>query len=281
MWESMPPPTLCRPAALVFFALLITSLFSLLCCHLAFPGKLTLQCDYNSLTIVLYTYFVLGRAATLIGRVGGEALQDRPDIYAVSKGFLNMQVMLDYWLLFGINLIVIVLLIAALYWRRKPNRNYALAMIVGGSLVYVVIKLLIQSEIGLGVGFGIFAVFSLLRFRTVAISLRDMTYLFATITLSLVNAMLMTFGTWEEVAAVNLAILATMSLLEFSRVMRNRVSFSLSYDNAELLHPGRRDELFADIFKRTGIKPVRIAINRMNIKNQSARLRVWHIEEDE
>ncbi len=192
-----------------------------------------------------------------------------------------MQVMLDYWLQFGINLIVITLLIGALYWKRKPSRNYALAMIVGGSLVYVVIRLLVQAEISLGVGFGIFAVFSLLRFRTVAISIRDMTYLFATITLSLVNAMLMTFGTWEEVAAVNLAILATMSLLEFSSVMQSHVSYSLSYDNIELLHPGRRDELFADIFKRTGIKPVRIAINRMNIKSQSARLRVWHIEEDE
>lgn len=192
-----------------------------------------------------------------------------------------MDVILEYWLQFGINLIVISLLIAALYWRRKPSRNYALAMIVGGSLVYVVIRLLVRAEIGLGVGFGIFAVFSLLRFRTVAISVRDMTYLFATITLSLVNAMLMTFGTWEEVAAVNLAILATLSLLEFSRVMRTRVSFRLAYDNIELLQPGRRAELFADIFERTGIRPVRVSIDRIGIKSQNARLRVWHMDEDE
>ena len=192
-----------------------------------------------------------------------------------------MDVILEYWLQFGINLIVISLLIAALYWRRKPSRNYALAMIVGGSLVYVVIRLLVQAEISLGVGFGIFAVFSLLRFRTVAISVRDMTYLFATITLSLVNAMLMTFGTWEEVAAVNLAILATLSLLEFSRVMRTRVSFRLAYDNIELLQPGRRAELFADIFERTGIRPVRVSIDRIGIKSQNARLRVWHMDEDE
>ena len=192
-----------------------------------------------------------------------------------------MDVILNYWLQFGINLIVISLLIAALYWRRKPSRNYALAMIVGGSLVYVVIRLLVRAEISLGVGFGIFAIFSLLRFRTVAISVRDMTYLFATITLSLVNAMLMTFGTWEEVAAVNLAILATLSLLEFSRLLRTRASFGLAYDNIDLLHPGRRAELFADIFERTGIRPARVSISRISIKSQNARLRVWHIEEDE
>ena len=192
-----------------------------------------------------------------------------------------MDVIIDYWLRFGINLAIISLLIAAFYWRRKPNRNYALAMIAGGSLVYVVIRLLMQVEISLGVGFGIFAVFSLLRFRTVAMSLRDMTYLFATITLSLVNAMLMTFGTWQEVAAVNLAILATLSLIEYSRVMRSRTSFRLSYDNLDLLHPGRRDLLFADIYERTGIRPLRVSISRMNIKSQNARLRVWHLEEDE
>ncbi len=192
-----------------------------------------------------------------------------------------MEVLFDYWLRFGINLAIISILIAGLYWRRKPNRNYALAMIVGGTLVYAVIRLLLQFEISLGVGFGIFAVFSLLRFRTVAISLRDMTYLFATITLSLVNATLMTFGTWEEVAAVNLAILATLSGLEYSRVMRSRANLSLAYDNLDLLHPNRRADLFADIAKRTGIKPVRISVNHIRIKSQTARLRVWHIEEDE
>ncbi|MCY4538575.1 MAG: DUF4956 domain-containing protein [Chloroflexi bacterium] len=192
-----------------------------------------------------------------------------------------MSAILDYWLHFGINLAIISLLIAALYWQRKPNRNYALAMIVGGSLVYVVIRLLVQFEIGLGVGFGIFAIFSLLRFRTVAISLRDMTYLFATITLSLVNAMLMSFGTWEEVAAVNLAILATLSVLEYSRVMQSQASFRLSYDNLELLRPSRRDDLFSDITERTGIRPVRVSIIRMSIKSQNARMRVWYIEQGE
>lgn len=64
-------------------------------------------------------------------------------------------------------------LIIGLYWRRKPNRNYAIAMFVGGALVSVAIRLMVQIEIGLGLGFGIFAIFSLLRFRSVAISLRD------------------------------------------------------------------------------------------------------------
>ena len=111
------------------------------------------------------------------------------------------------------------------------------------------------------------------------ISLRAMTYLFATITFSLVNAMLMTFGTWEAVAAANLAILATLSVLEYSRVMRSQASFRMSYDNRELLHPGRQADLFSNITKRTGIKPERVSISRMSFRCQIARLRVWYIEE--
>ena len=75
-----------------------------------------------------------------------------------------MDAITDYWLRFGVNLAIISLLIAGLYWRRKPNSNNALAMIVGGTLVYAVIRLLVQFEISLGVGFGIFAVFSLATF---------------------------------------------------------------------------------------------------------------------
>ena len=63
--------------------------------------------------------------------------------------------------------------------------------------------------------------------------------------------------------------------------MRYRSSMSLAYDNLELLHPDRRVDLLEDIGKRTGIVPVQVTIRRINVKNQSARLRVWYFEEDE
>ena len=191
-----------------------------------------------------------------------------------------MDIILEYWLRFGINLAIISLLIAVLFWRHKQNRSYAFGMIVSGALVYVVIRAMMQIEIGLGVGFGIFAIFSLLRFRTVAISLRDMTYLFVTITLSLVNAMFMYFDRWEEMLAVNIAIAGTLIVLEYGKFLRYRASMTLAYDSLDLLHPAMRRELFADIQQRTGIKPQRIAIDSINLKRKSARLRVWYVEED-
>ena len=105
-----------------------------------------------------------------------------------------MATLVEYLLFFGINLSVIALVVL-LYYRsyrnRRPNRNKVIVLVMAGALVYVVIDQMLRVEIGLGVGFGIFAIFSLLRFRTVPISLRDMTYLFTVVTFSLVNAMLL------------------------------------------------------------------------------------------
>ncbi len=191
-----------------------------------------------------------------------------------------MDIVIEFWLKFGINLAIISLLIVVLFWRRKQNRSYAFGMIVSGALVYVVIRAMMQVEIGLGVGFGIFAIFSLLRFRTVAISLRDMTYLFATITLSLVNAMFMFFDNWAEFAAVNTAIAVTLVLLEYGKFLRYRTVMHVAYDNLELLHPDRRAELVDDVHQRSGVMPSRGAIDSVNLKRNSARLRIWRIERD-
>ena len=106
-----------------------------------------------------------------------------------------------------------------------------------GILVYAAILLLIQVEVGLGVGFGIFAVFSLLRFRTVAISLRDMTYLFAIFGFSIINALLLQFGRWHGLFAVNVALLLTLAVLDSVYSLRVRSEFDLAYDNLMLLAP--------------------------------------------
>ena len=97
-----------------------------------------------------------------------------------------MDVIIDYWLRFGINLAIISLLIAALYWRRKPSRNNALAMIVGGALVYAVIRLLVHIRDQLGRRlWHLCRLFSCYVFARWRFRCANMTYLFATITLSL------------------------------------------------------------------------------------------------
>ena len=202
-----------------------------------------------------------------------------------------MATLVEYLLFFGINLSVIALVVL-LYYRsyrnRRPNRNKVIVLVMAGALVYVVIDQMLRVEIGLGVGFGIFAIFSLLRFRTVPISLRDMTYLFTVVTFSLVNAMLLNSDDLTTMLAVDLALMATLALLEWERLRsgpgsgRERSpdsarsdSIGLEYDNLRLLGREQRQALLEDLRERTGLEPERVLVERIDLQAGSASLRLY------
>ena len=175
---------------------------------------------------------------------------------------------------------MVALIVRALYLRRKPSRTYALALVIGAELIYIVIVVMVNLEISLAVGFGIFAIFSLLRFRTVAISLRDMTYLFTVFTISLANALLMNSEQWEEMFAINLAVLLTLIVIEFGRILPDRGSLKLVYDNLALLQPGKQSALWSDVRARSGVTPIRIVVEQVDLPAQLATLKVYFVDQD-
>ncbi len=193
---------------------------------------------------------------------------------------INYDIIVNYLGRFGLNLLVVALIVRALYLRRKPSRTYALALVIGAELIYIVIVVMVNLEISLAVGFGIFAIFSLLRFRTVAISLRDMTYLFTVFTISLANALLMNSEQWEEMFAINLAVLLTLIVIEFGRILPDRGSLKLVYDNLALLQPGKQSALWSDVRARSGVTPIRIVVEQVNLPAQLATLKVYFVDQD-
>jgi len=192
-----------------------------------------------------------------------------------------MDIFIDYLGRLGLNLLVVIFIVVVLYRRRKPSRAYSIALIGGAEMVYIIITLMVNIEIGLGVGFGIFAIFSLLRFRTVSISLRDMTYLFVVFTLSLANALLMDLERWEEIGAINLAVLLTLLVLELGPFLPNRSSVRLIYDDLEALQEANRDRLWQDVQERSGLTPTRISVDQINLATGLATLKVYFTEQNE
>ena len=193
---------------------------------------------------------------------------------------MEMDFLVEYLWQFGLNVFLVGFIVMTLYRRRKPSRTYAVALIVGAELIYIIITLMLNVEISLGVGFGILAIFSLLRFRTVEISLRDMTYLFVVFTLSMVNALFMELERWEEMAVINLAVLLTLMVLESGRIMPNRSSIKFTLDNLSLLHASNQANLMRVVEEHSGITPVRITVDHVDIGLQQATLKVYYVEED-
>ena len=197
----------------------------------------------------------------------------------------------EYLLYFGLNLFTIVLVVLLYCRGRKPGYNRILLLVMAGTLIFVVIDQMFRAEIGLGVGFGLFAIFALLRFRTVPIRLRDMTYLFTVVALSMVNALLLNSGNLEAMVAVDAALLLTLATLEqtpgrFRLAMNGGqngdngkwYAVRVTYDNLALVSPLRQEELLADLRERTGLEPERLRVDKIDLKGGNARLLLFFRE---
>ena len=134
-----------------------------------------------------------------------------------------------------------------------------------------------KMEASSGAALGLFVVFSMLRYRTEDISIKDMTYLFICIALGLINAI--SKGNWIEIVILNLIVLIITYLLEGKLLMKREVSKVIMYENIELIKADRNEEMLADIRNRTGINVHRYAIQKIDFLKDAAQVRIFYHEE--
>lgn len=176
------------------------------------------------------------------------------------------------------NLAAALVLVAGIYYRRPPKREFTFSYLAFNVVVYSVMALLARSELSLGVGFGLFAIFSVLRYRTEETSFREMTYLFVVIALPVVNALLVPSGDLVLAAVANAFVLLVVFLVEqgwgFSFAERQPVR----YERLDLIVPSKRPELIADLRARTGLEVESVEIRRIDLLTDVADLIVTYRE---
>jgi hypothetical protein len=126
----------------------------------------------------------------------------------------------------------------------------------------------------MGAAFGLFAVFSMLRYRTENISTKDMTYIFIVIAVGLVMAI--SRGGWDELALIGLIVVTLMALLESDWLIRREFTQEVYYDRIELVQPNRRAELLTDLRERTGLDIIRIEIGNIDLLRDAARITIYY-----
>ena len=126
----------------------------------------------------------------------------------------------------------------------------------------------------MGAAFGLFAVFSMLRYRTEGISTKDMTYLFLVIAMGLITAL--SKGNWIEISFINIIIIIFTFALETTVFMKKEVSQNIQYENIEMIKPELRSELLADLENRMGIKINRISIGKIDFLKDTALIKVYY-----
>jgi hypothetical protein len=177
---------------------------------------------------------------------------------------------------FSFNLVVAIFVVRFIYYPSTHNKRYVFTFLAFNTVIYFVLSFLNSIELGIGVGFGLFAIFTILRYRTDPIPIREMTYLFIIAALPVMNSAGVDGSVRWQLVAANLAILAIMWVLEREWGFQYEVSKRIVYEKIELIHPDRRDDLIADLEERTGLKIKRVLVGKIDFLRDVADLKIFY-----
>jgi hypothetical protein len=177
---------------------------------------------------------------------------------------------------FVINLIVAVIIVRFIYYPQKQNKNYVFTFLAFNTAVYFVMSVLTNVELGIGVGFGLFGLFSLLRYRTNTMPSREMTYLFIVIALPVMNSILITNEAWPALLIANTAVMGILFVLEREWGFHYEQSQRLTYERIELIKPEHYELLLDDLRERTGLDIKRCEVGNINFLRDTAEIKIYY-----
>lgn len=181
-----------------------------------------------------------------------------------------------FFIRLGIDLLSVLILIRFIYFPLYRSRENVFTFFIFNIIIFLITFLLNKVEMSMGAAFGLFAVFSMLRYRTEDISTKDMTYMFLVIALGLIMAV--SKGNWDELSLISFIIILITYLLESNVLFKKEVTKIIMYENIELIKPEKRAELIADIENRMGVKINHISIGKIDFLRDAAQIHVFYNE---
>jgi hypothetical protein len=189
---------------------------------------------------------------------------------------INIDEFLQLILRFGLNLLVTFVIVYFLYARNSRRKDFFFSYFVVSVTIFTLCYLLENVKLEFGLALGLFAIFGIIRYRTDSIPIKEMTYLFVIIAISVINALSNKKVSYAELLFTNIAIVATIWVLEKILNLRQEEGFRIIYEKIENLHLMNKQELIDDLEKRTGIKVKRFRIQEINFLRDIAIIDVFH-----
>lgn len=185
---------------------------------------------------------------------------------------LNNPNFLGIMLRFGINLIFLFILNWFVYYRYNKKEKFLFTFFLMGIMVFFICSMLGTVLLDISFAFGLFAIFAILRFRTRNFSVKDMSYTFVSIGISMINSLKVFKFPLVGILIFNIIIILSALVLEEFLARHKTGSHSITYENLELLKPGREQKLKKDIGEITGKEILRVKIQSVNYKRKVALL---------
>ena len=179
---------------------------------------------------------------------------------------------------FVINLIVLFIVIVILYYKNTKKEEYVFSFFLMGIMIFLICSVLETIELQMGMALGLFAIFAILRFRTINYSVKEMTYIFTIIGISVINSQAHIPPPVVGAVIVNSVVIGAIYILEMFFRKRTLNSVTITYNKTELLNPELHQDLLKDLSAQTGQKVERVKIRKMDLGKKSAELEIFFRE---
>ncbi len=176
---------------------------------------------------------------------------------------------------FALNILVVMSIIRFFYYPKSRRRDYFFTFTLISISIFLMIFLLGSVKLKIGFALGLFAIFGIIRYRTESMPVREMTYLFVIIAISVINALALELS-YAELAATNLLFILCIWLCESNRWLKHISCKLVQYDRIELITPQRRAELVSDLKERTGLDITKVEVGHIDFLRDTALLKVYY-----
>jgi hypothetical protein len=173
------------------------------------------------------------------------------------------------------DIITITLIILCVYYPNYKKMDTIFTFILFNITIFLLTFVLNKVKLSMGAAFGLFAVFSMLRYRTSGISMKDMTYLFIFIAVGLISAIQMEF--WDLALICSIIFVATL-LLDSKFVIKRESTKVILFEKVEMVKPELSASLLDELKNRTGLNIRRFEVNELNYMKDTASITIYYYE---
>ncbi len=176
---------------------------------------------------------------------------------------------------FFLNMVVVLGIIRFFYYPKSRRRDYFFTFTLISISIFLMIFLLGSVKLKIGFALGLFAIFGIIRYRTESMPVREMTYLFVIIAISVINALAVNLS-YAELACTDLIFVLCIWLCESNRWLKHVSCKLVQYDRIELIVPQRQDELLEDLRQRTGLPIIKVEVGYIDFLRDAAMLKIYY-----
>lgn len=203
------------------------------------------------------------------------------DIEIFGSDFFDKKDFIELLVRSAFNFLIVGYIVRYLYYPVTKNKDYLFTYLLISVTVFFLCFLLENVKLELGFALGLFAIFGIIRYRTDAIPIKEMTYLFIVIGISVMNALVNKKISHAEVIFTNVMFIAITYGLEKIWLLKHESRKNITFEKIELILPERKEELLADLKERTGLNITRVEIRNVDFLRDTANLRIFYFEDEQ